>query len=113
MLSSTNSIAALFFASLDFSDYKIGLFMTLTLVGDVILGGFLTLIADRSGRRKVLIAGSFLMVMSGTVFAIFSNFWILLVAAIFGVISASAYKTYISIPKTLCLKPKAYIGMLY
>ena len=63
--------------------------MTLTLVGDVFLGGFLTLIADRSGRRKVLIAGSLLMVMSGTVFAFAENFSILLIAAVLGVISAT------------------------
>lgn len=81
--------SALFFAELDFSDYRIGLFMTLTLFGDVFLGGFLTLIADRVGRRKVLIGGSFLMVLSGTVFANFDNFWILLVAAVLGVVSAT------------------------
>lgn len=63
--------------------------MTLTLVGDVFLGGYLTLVADRTGRRKVLLAGSFLMVMSGTVFALSNNFWVLLVAAIFGVVSAT------------------------
>ena len=63
--------------------------MTLTLVGDVFLGGFLTLIADRSGRRKVLIGGSLLMVMSGTVFAFVENFWILLIAAVLGVISTT------------------------
>ncbi len=63
--------------------------MTLTLLGDIFLGGFLTLIADRSGRRNVLIAGSLLMVMSGILFAVFDNFWILLFGAIFGVISAT------------------------
>ena len=63
--------------------------MTLTLLGDVFLGGFLTLIADRSGRRKVLIGGSLLMVMSGIVFATINNFWILLVAAVFGVVSTT------------------------
>lgn len=63
--------------------------MTLTLVGDVFLGGFLTLIADRSGRRKVLIGGSLLMIMSGAVFALVDNFWVLLIAAILGVISTT------------------------
>lgn len=63
--------------------------MTLTLLGDVFLGGFLTLIADRVGRRKVLIGGSFLMVLSGTVFANFDNFWVLLVSAVLGVVSAT------------------------
>lgn len=80
---------ALFLSSLQFSDYQIGLFFTLVLLGDVFLGGFLTLIADRTGRRKVLIGGSILMISSGIVFAFFNNFWILLISAIFGVISVT------------------------
>ena len=63
--------------------------MTLTLLGDVFLGTFLTLIADRVGRRKVLIGGSILMILSGFSFAVFENFWILLLAAIVGVISVT------------------------
>jgi len=82
-------ILAIFFAELDFSDYQIGLFMTLTLLGDVFLGTALTLVADRVGRRKILLAGSGLMVFSGVVFAYFENFWILLLAAIVGVVSAT------------------------
>lgn len=87
-----------------------GLFFTLVLLGDVFLGGFLTLIADRTGRRKVLVGGklcftespskymlttinqslgSLLMVSSGVAFALFNNFWILLISAIFGVISVT------------------------
>lgn len=63
--------------------------MTLTLLGDVFLGTYLTLIADRVGRRKVLVGGSVLMITSGIVFALFENFWLLLLAAIFGVISVT------------------------
>jgi MFS family permease len=86
----TNSlILALFFSALDFSDFHIGLFMTLTLLGDVLLSVLLTLIADRLGRRKILFAGSFLMVLSGIAFALFENFWVLLFAAVIGVISAT------------------------
>jgi len=86
----TNSlILALFFAELKFSDFRIGLFMSLTLLGDVFLGMWLTLIADKVGRRRVLFLGSFLMVMSGFVFAVFESFWILLLAAIVGVVSAT------------------------
>ena len=80
---------AIFFSALGYSDHRIGLFMTLTLLGDVFLGTFLTLIADRVGRRKVLMGGSVMMVVSGIVFAIFENFWILLLAAILGVISVT------------------------
>jgi MFS family permease len=63
--------------------------MTLTLVGDVVLGIILTMIADRIGRRKIILSGSLLMVMSGAVFVWFENFWILLAAAVIGVISTS------------------------
>ncbi|GIZ38149.1 hypothetical protein CKM354_000157200 [Cercospora kikuchii] len=82
-------ILALFFSELGFSDRRIGVFMTLTLVGDVFLGTFLTLIADRFGRRKILFGGSILMVFSGVIFAAFENFWILLFAAVIGVVSAT------------------------
>ncbi|EXJ78527.1 hypothetical protein A1O1_08928 [Capronia coronata CBS 617.96] len=86
----TNSlIMAIFFSALGYSDHRIGAFMTLTLLGDVFLGTFLTLIADRVGRRKVLMGGSFLMVFSGIIFALFENFWILLLAAVVGVISVT------------------------
>ncbi|GAP87497.1 putative major facilitator superfamily transporter protein [Rosellinia necatrix] len=84
----TNSlILAIFFSALGVSDHQIGLFMTLTLVGDVFLGTLLSLVADRIGRRRVLMAGSVLMITSGVTFAIFENFWILLLGAIVGVIS--------------------------
>ncbi|KEF63233.1 uncharacterized protein A1O9_01210 [Exophiala aquamarina CBS 119918] len=85
----TKTPAAIFFSALHYSDHQIGIFMTLTLLGDVFLGTFLTLIADRVGRRRVLMGGSFLMVLSGFIFAIFENFWILLAAAILGVISVT------------------------
>ena len=85
----TSLIIALFFSSLNFSDFRIGLFMTLTLLGDVLLSLFLTLVADRVGRRRVLFAGASLMILSGAVFALSDNFWILLFAAVLGVISAT------------------------
>ncbi|KAL2061853.1 hypothetical protein VTL71DRAFT_7231 [Oculimacula yallundae] len=82
-------ILALFFSELKFSDTYIGLFMTLTLLGDVLLSVFLTAIADRVGRRKVLLGGSIMMIMSGAMFALFENYWILLFAAVVGVVSAT------------------------
>lgn len=63
--------------------------MSLTLAGDVVLGTILTLVADKVGRRKILMCGSVLMILSGTVFAVFENFWVLLFAAVVGVISAT------------------------
>ncbi|KAK4150803.1 major facilitator superfamily domain-containing protein [Chaetomidium leptoderma] len=82
-------VLALFFAELGFSDARIGLFMTLTLLGDVVLSLVLTLVADRVGRRRTLLVGSGLMILSGGVFALCEGFWVLLGAAVVGVISAT------------------------
>lgn len=82
-------ILALFFASLKFPDSRIGVFMTLTLLGDVLLSLLLTLVADKLGRRRILFGGSVMMAFSGVTFALSENFWILLIAAVFGIISVT------------------------
>ncbi|KAK7452280.1 major facilitator superfamily transporter [Colletotrichum acutatum] len=78
-----------FLSSLGYSDERIGLFMTLTLLGDVVISFLLTAVTDQVGRRKVLATGAALMVMSGLVFATVGNYWVLVIASIFGVISPS------------------------
>ena len=85
--SGTTLILALYLADLGFSDAQTGLFMTLTLIGDVAVGLVLTLCSDAFGRRLSLALGSVLMILGGAVFALSDNFWLLLVASIFGVIS--------------------------
>ena len=71
---------------------QIGNFLTLTLLGDAVISYFLTLMADRIGRRRVLIIGSLLMTMAGTIFAFTKNYYLLLFAAIVGVISPGAHE---------------------
>lgn len=80
-------ILASYLSALGISDRRIGLFMTLTLVGDVVISFFLTLFADALGRKAILALGAALMTVSGIVFGLSGNFWVLLAAAIFGVIS--------------------------
>ncbi|EHY56935.1 hypothetical protein HRR86_001491 [Exophiala dermatitidis] len=80
-------ILVLYLSSLDISKQKIGLFMTLTLLGDVLISLVLTVVADRVGRRPMLAVGAFLMAVSGIVFALSDNFWVLLLASVVGVIS--------------------------
>mgnify|MGYP001077238594 CR=1 FL=1 len=87
-------ILASYLSALDTSDDRIGLFMTLTLVGDVAISFFLTLFADAMGRRAVLSLGSVLMTASGVVFALSENYWVLLAAAVLGVISPR-YATHV------------------
>ena len=85
--SGTTLILTLFLADLHISDTEIGLFMTLTLVGDIFLSLLLTFIADQLGRRKVLCLGALALTISGVIFGLSDNFWLLLAAATVGVIS--------------------------
>ena len=80
-------ILALFLSSVGTSDARIGLFMTLTLLGDVVISFMLTLVADGLGRRRILMLGAALMSASGIVFVLSGNYWVLVAASIFGVIS--------------------------
>ena len=63
--------------------------MTMTLAGDVVMSLLVALVADRVGRRRILFAGGLLMVLSGAVFAVFEDYWVLLLAAVVGVVSAT------------------------
>jgi MFS family permease len=80
-------VLAAFLKALAFSDFQLGLFMTLTLLGDAGASLVLTLYADRLGRVKVLLVGSLLMVSSGLVFALSESYLVLLLAAMIGVIT--------------------------
>ncbi len=78
-----------FLSGQDISDDRIGLFMTLTLLGDAVISSLLTLVTDQVGRRRVLFVGAASMAMSGLVFAATPNYWLLLLASVLGVISPS------------------------
>ena len=67
--------------------WTIGIVLTLTLIGDTLISLWLTTHADRLGRRRVLVAGSILMVLAGVVFALTDLVPLLIVAATIGVIS--------------------------
>lgn len=82
-------ILAKYLSALDFTDVQIGLFMSLVLAGDVLLTLITSLLADRVGRRLTLTFWSGVMVASGIVFALFENFYVLVIAAMLGVISTS------------------------
>lgn len=83
----TYIILVQFLSSLGISDEHVGLFMTLTMLGDVVISFLLTLVTDQVGRRRVLSVGAFLMTASGVVFSLSSTYWILVLASVVGVIS--------------------------
>jgi MFS family permease len=80
-------VLVLFLKSVGLEDGQIGILLTLTLLGDTAVSLWLTTTADRSGRRRMLFVGAVLMLGAGVIFALSSNFWLLLVAATIGVIS--------------------------
>jgi MFS family permease len=85
-------VLVLYLAQVGLSETQIGLLLTLTLIGDTIISLWITTNADRIGRRRMLIAGAFLMVFAGVLFAMTRNFLFLLLAATIGVISPSGYE---------------------
>jgi MFS family permease len=82
-------VLVLYLAGLGFSEGRIGLLLTLTLVGDTLISLWITLHADRLGRKRMLILGAVLMVAAGVPFALSGDFTVLVLAATFGVISPS------------------------
>ncbi|CAI5759946.1 unnamed protein product [Candida verbasci] len=89
----TNQVLTLYLKSININEFKIGIFMTCTLIGDTLISYYLTWNADRIGRKAVMGIGAIMMIISGIIFAICENFYILLIAAILGVISPSGDET--------------------
>ena len=69
-----------------------GWLLSLTLLGDTVVSLVITTRADRLGRRRMLLVGAMLMTAAGLVFAVTSNFWLLLLVATVGVISPSGHE---------------------
>ncbi len=82
-------VLVLYLADIGLSTGRIGVLLTLTLLGDTVISLWMTTSADRLGRRAMLIGGALLMLLAGTVFALAPPFPVLLAAAIVGVISPS------------------------
>src|SRR5262245_37156675 len=80
-------ILVLYLAAIGFESQAIGLLLTLTLAGDALITLWITTAADRVGRRRMLLVGAGLMVLSGLVFLWTRNPILLIGAAIIGVIS--------------------------
>jgi MFS family permease len=89
---SLSVILVFYLVGLGLSEAQVGLVLTLTLLGDVIVSLYLTTRADRIGRRRMLIVGSILMAAAGLAFASTSNLLFLVIAGTIGVISPSGHE---------------------
>ena len=75
-------VLLLYLVQVVLSETQVGLLLSLTLVGDTLISLWLTTVADRIGRRRVLIVGAILMIFAGVLFALTRNFLLLLAAAV-------------------------------
>jgi MFS family permease len=82
-------VLVLYLASIGLDGERIGLLLSLTLFGDVLVSLVLTTRADAIGRKRTLLAGALLMIGAAIVFALTRDFTLLVLAATIGVISPS------------------------
>jgi MFS family permease len=82
-------VLVLHLAAAGHGEARIGLLVSLTLLGDVAVSLAVTTRADRAGRRRMLLLGGALMVLAGTAFAATTAFPLLAAAATVGVLSPS------------------------
>ena len=82
-------VLALYLAATGLGATGVGAVLTATLAGDILVSLWVTMVADRFGRRNMLLLGAALMILSGLVFLCTTNpVWITL-AAIIGIVSPS------------------------
>jgi MFS family permease len=82
-------ILVLYLTGLGLTEPQTGTILTLTLAGDAVISLMLTTQADWIGRRRVLVAGAFLMAGAGLIFALTRSMPVLAIAGTIGVISPS------------------------
>jgi MFS family permease len=82
-------ILGLYLDAIGLSPASIGWIFTAALAGGAVMTIIITAVADRFGRKALLIVGAVLMALAGWVFAVTNDPILLTVAAIFGTISPS------------------------
>ncbi|CCE72973.1 Piso0_000581 [Millerozyma farinosa CBS 7064] len=85
----TSVILVLYLREAEFDEQLIGLFMTLTFIGDLVTSFVLSLSADKCGRRLVLIFSSAVMLLTGACFVFFENHVLLTAVAVVGILTPS------------------------
>jgi predicted MFS family arabinose efflux permease len=80
-------VLVLYLAALGLSEGRIGLLLTLSLVGDAAVSLWMSTSADRLGRRRMLAGGAFLVLLAGGAFLVTRDYVLLALAATVGVLS--------------------------
>ena len=82
-------ILAVYLDALGLDPFQIGVVLTAAIAGSALMTVFWSLIADRYGRRRTVATMAGLMAVGGLLFALAGNFWVLLLGAFTGTISAT------------------------
>lgn len=93
-------------AQLGLSNIQIGAVATATLLGSAALTLAVGFLANRLGRRDLLLRASLLMIVTGLGFAFLHEFWPLLAVAFIGTINPSSGDVSIFLPTELALLPQ-------
>ena len=82
-----NQILIFYFKELHYNSEKIGVFLSLTLFGDVVLSWVLTWYADALKRSNIIKLGIVLMFINGLTFIVYDkNFTVLLIVSTLGIV---------------------------
>ena len=83
-------VLAIYLQKVGLSSEQVGALLTAAVAGSTVMTVFWSLAADRLGRRRTVATMSLLMIVGGLLFAASDNFWVLLLGAFTGTISASS-----------------------
>jgi MFS family permease len=82
-------VLVLYLTAIGLDGFRVGVVLAATLLGDALISLMLTTRADRYGRRRTLLVGAALMVLAGVVFAVTTDYWVIVISATIGVLSPS------------------------
>lgn len=110
---SISVILALFLAHRGFSAWEIGAIFSATLIEDAVVTALVSAAAWRIGTRRILVASSFLVVACALALAFAPEKWMLVLAAIFGIVSPAGYEggPFSPIEQTLVAKSVPAAGL--
>ncbi|HEV8655761.1 MAG TPA: MFS transporter [Candidatus Limnocylindria bacterium] len=83
-------VLGLYLDRLGMDPTQIGVVFTAAIAGSAVMTVFWSLVADRVGRRRTVAIMAALMALGGIIFALTDNFWLLLLGAFTGTISATS-----------------------
>ena len=83
-------ILAIYLQELGLEEIRTGVVLTAAIAGSAVMTTAWALVADRYGRRRTVQTMAVLMVVGGLLFALAGDFWLLLLGAFTGTISATS-----------------------